>query len=48
MDTNYLFSVYLKNGYSDSEILAQSTYAIVNYSNRLISGGHVTAMFTFY
>jgi hypothetical protein len=28
MDTNYLFSVYLKNGYSDSETLAQSTYAI--------------------
>jgi RHS repeat-associated protein len=44
MDTNYLFSVYLKNGYSDSETLAQSTYAIVNYSNRLVSGGgYVTA-----
>nr|NJM03311.1 hypothetical protein [Desulfobacula sp.] len=47
MDTHYLFSVYLENGYSDSETLAQSTYAIVNHSDLLASGGgYVTAVET--
>jgi RHS repeat-associated protein len=40
---NYLFSVYIKNGYVNDQ-LSSSTYAIVNYSNRLIAGGgYVTA-----
>ena len=47
MDTTdyyYLFSVYLKNLYSDDTTLAQSTYAIVNH-NKLLKGGggYVTA-----
>nr|MBF0223393.1 hypothetical protein [Desulfobulbaceae bacterium] len=43
-DTYYLFSVYLKNGYDEFDDLGQSTYAIVNHSNRLASGGgYVTA-----
>ena len=46
-DTNYLFGVYLKNAYNPSNQLASSTYAIVNYSNRLpAGGGYVTATTT--
>ncbi len=43
-DSNYLFGVYLKNTYNLDNDLASSTYAIVNHSNRLTSGGeYVTA-----
>lgn len=40
---NYLFNVYIKNTFF-SDDLSSSTYAIVNYSNRLVgNGGYVTA-----
>ena len=43
-DTNYLFGVYLKNTYDSDKQLDRSTYAIVNYSDRLAAGGgYVTA-----
>jgi len=46
-DTFYLFSVFLKNTYNQKNDLGRSIYAIVNNSNRLISGGgYVSALAT--
>ncbi len=43
-DTNYVFSTYLRNVFDLDGNLAQSTYAIANFSNRLpAGGGYVTA-----
>ena len=43
-DFNYVFSTYLRNVFNTDDDLVQSTYAIANFSDRLVAGGgYVTA-----
>ncbi|MEM7541224.1 MAG: DUF6531 domain-containing protein [Pseudomonadota bacterium] len=38
-DSNYVFSTYLRDTYSAEGDLSSSTYAIANFSDRLVAGG---------